>query len=111
MEMSYPGLPCGRDPLDLWDAAMAGLPDSHPESCPSCLELSHQFLAVAGLVRAWREVGSADPTPDILSRVVAQMRAAATPPSAIDGPLVTPPDQPLDPASSPPDSGTDQPRL
>lgn len=61
-------LPCGRDPLDVIDAARAGSTDAHIDACPHCqaaIAADHQHQQAAEEFRS-----AATPAPDTLLRSV-----------------------------------------
>lgn len=68
-------LPCGRDPIDVWDhAAAADHLDGHEQTCTYCQGVVSEHRMVSEPVRRWRDQPIEAPT-SLLERVMSSVRA------------------------------------
>ncbi len=72
--MTPPNLPCGRDPIDVWDHAAADHLDSHEQTCTYCQGVISEYRLVAEPLRRWRDQPIQAP-PTLLERVMTSVRA------------------------------------
>jgi hypothetical protein len=75
MDMTNQKLPCGHDPLDVWDHAAADRIDSHEQTCSYCQGVIDEYRTLAAATREWRDEPVDVPT-GLLERVMATVRAA-----------------------------------
>jgi hypothetical protein len=68
-------LPCGRDPLDVWDHAAAGRRPTHEQTCPYCQGVIAEYEVLVEPTRAWK-VAEVDPPTALLERVMAIVRSS-----------------------------------
>ncbi len=80
-------LPCGRNPLEVWDDAAADRLDAHQQTCRYCQGVAAEYQALAKPIREWRAEAIEAP-PALLSRVMATVRAGLTARTYL--PLVSP---------------------
>lgn len=67
-------LPCGRDPLDVWDHAAARRLDYHEQSCPYCQGVAGEQAVVSGPADRYLSTVGEPPT-SLLDRVMTAVRA------------------------------------
>ncbi len=82
-------LPCGRDPVAVWDRAEAGLgPDTHERGCPHCRAVRADALRLDGAVHRMARQ-PVQPPPSLLTTVMGAVRTALRPEEALvlDSPL------------------------
>lgn len=68
-------LPCGYDPLQVWDHAAADYLDSHEQTCPYCQGVVDEYNVLAGPIRAWKAAPVEVP-PSLLDRVMTTVRTS-----------------------------------
>lgn len=73
--MTPPTLPCGRDPIDVWDHAAADHLDAHEQTCTYCQGVISEYRLVAEPLRRWRDQPIQAP-PSLLERVMTSVRAS-----------------------------------
>jgi hypothetical protein len=66
-------LPCGRDPVEVWDRAAEDRLGAHEQICTFCQGVVTQYHHLAGPVRAWRDTPVEVPD-SLLERVMATVR-------------------------------------
>lgn len=85
-------LPCGRDPVEVAEHAVAGRLDEHERDCPYCREATAAALLSARLATgATEELDDVEPPLDLVPRVMRSVRtelrhAREIPLPAADGP-------------------------
>lgn len=67
-------LPCGRDPLDVWDHTAADRLDGHEQTCTYCQGVVSEYRVLAEPTRQWRSETVTAPAA-LLERVMATVRS------------------------------------
>ncbi len=67
-------LPCGREPVDVWDHVAAGQLDDHEADCPYCQGVVGEYEALAPSTRELLD-GPVEPPGALLERVMSVVRS------------------------------------
>jgi RNA polymerase sigma-70 factor, ECF subfamily len=80
-------LPCGRDPLQVWDDAAEDRLDAHQQTCRYCQGVAAEYRDLAEPIREW-QAETIEAPPALLRRVMTTVRAGLTARNYL--PLVSP---------------------
>jgi hypothetical protein len=87
VEVTDHHLPCGRDPLQVWDDVAEDRLDAHQQTCRYCQGVAAEYRSLAEPTREWR-AETIEAPPALLNRVMATVRAGLTARTYL--PLVSP---------------------
>lgn len=67
-------LPCGRDPVDVWDHIAVDRLSAHEQTCPYCQGVVSEYRALSAPTQRWRALPVEVPA-SLLERVLSTVRA------------------------------------